>query len=89
MIPEFQFDHCFYSLNPENLLNDPATQMAEIYARCQDFLRLNTRPNIGLTVMVSPRWFFVGVLTQPYCKSPSGNPVYLDGYDFAGLFSLQ
>ena len=89
MIPEFQFDHCFYALNQENLLNDPATQMSEIYNRCSEFLRLSTRPNIGLTVMVSPRWFFVGILTNPYCHSPSGNPVYLDGYDFAGLFSLQ
>ena len=25
MIPEFQFDHCFYQMSPENLMNDPAT----------------------------------------------------------------
>mmetsp|Transcript_15013 Transcript_15013/g.20384 ORF Transcript_15013/g.20384 Transcript_15013/m.20384 type:complete len:89 (+) Transcript_15013:1597-1863(+) len=88
MIPEFNFDHCFYSLNPENLSNDPATQIVEVYIRCSQFLRLETRPDIGLTVLMSPRWFFVGILTQPYCTSPSGNPVYLDGFDFAGLFSL-
>ena len=89
MVPEFQFDHVFYALNQENLLNDPATQMAEIYSRCSEFLRLNTRPNVGITVIVSPRWFFLCILTQPYCSSPSGNPVYLDGFDFAGLVSLQ
>ena len=89
MIPEFQFDHVFYALNQENLLNDPATQMAEIYSRCCEFLRLSTRPNVGITVIVSPRWFFLCILTQPYCQSPSGNPVYLDGFDFAGLVSLQ
>lgn len=38
---------------------------------------------------MTPRWLFLGVLTQPYCESPAGNPVYLDGFDFVGLFSLQ
>ena len=89
MIPEFQFDHCFYELNQENLMHDPATQIGEIYARCSTFLHLNTRPNSGITVMVTPRWFFVGVLHQPYYTTKGGNPVYLDGFDFAGLFSLQ
>ena len=40
MIPEFQFDHCLYQLSSDNLANDPATQMSEIFMRCQDFLRL-------------------------------------------------
>ena len=38
---------------------------------------------------MTPKWFFLGVLTQPYCVSPQGNPVYLDGFDFVGLVSLQ
>lgn len=63
MVPEFKFDHCFYQLNQENLVHDPATQIAEVYARCSGFLQLESRPNLGLTVMVSPRWFFVGILT--------------------------
>ena len=25
MIPEFKFDHCFYTLSREHLVNDPAT----------------------------------------------------------------
>lgn len=89
MIPEFQFDHCFYQLTRENLVNDPATQMSEVYKRAADFLRLNTKPNVGITCIVSPRWMFVGILTQPYAAAPNGNPVYLDGFDFAGLVSLQ
>jgi len=40
MIPEFQFDHCFFQLSEENLVNDPATQIGEVYKRCADFLRL-------------------------------------------------
>jgi len=31
----------------------------------------------------------LGILTQPYATAPNGNPVYLDGFDFAGLISLQ
>ena len=41
------------------------------------------------TVIMSPKWFFVGLLTQPYATAPNGNPCYLDGFDFAGLVSLQ
>jgi len=89
MIPEFQFDHCIYQLTPENFSNDAATQMSEIYLRCASFLHLEDRPNLGVTCMISPRWFFVGILTQPYAAAPNGNPVYLDGFDFAGLVSLQ
>ena len=89
MIPEFQFDHCFYQFSYENLANDPATQLAEVFRRCAAFLRLNTNLNAGITVLMSPRWFFLGVLTQPYTNADNGNPVYLDGFDFAGLFSLQ
>ena len=63
--------------------------MGEIYMRCQEFLRLSTKPDSGITVIISPRWLFLAVLTQPYATAPNGNPVYLDGFDFAGLVSLQ
>ena len=89
MIPEFQFDHVFFQLSRENLMHDPATMVSDVYRRCSDFLHLNTRPNIGVTVIVSPRWFFVGILTKPYATAPNGNPSYLDGFDFTGLVSLQ
>ena len=89
MIPEYQFDHCIYQLQPENMANDPVTQMQEIYARCVHFLRLQSRPNLGVTVIISPRWFFCAILTQPYANAPNGNPVYLDGFDFAGMLSMQ
>ena len=47
------------------------------------------RPDVGVTVMVSPRWVFVGLLTQPYTIATLGTPVYLDGLAYAGLVSLQ
>ena len=52
-------------------------------------MRLKTRPELGFTVIVSNEWVFVGVLTEPYCVSAKGFPVYLDGFSFAGLVSLQ
>ena len=89
MIPEFQFDHCLFQLGPENFVNEPALQFKEIYQRCATFLRFQSRPNIGVTVILTPKWFFMAILTQPYSKAPNGNPAYLDGFDFAGLVSLQ
>jgi hypothetical protein len=63
--------------------------MIELFRRCSDFLRLDTRPDVGITVLISPRWIFVTLLTQPYAKATLGYPVYLDGLAFAGLVSLQ
>ena len=40
-------------------------------------------------MVVTQKWFFCAILTQPYCTAPNGNPVYLDGFDFAGMVSLQ
>jgi len=89
MIPEFTFDHCIYQLSQDNLRQDPATQIAEVYRRCASFLRISTKPNLGVTVLMSPRWFFLCTLSQPYAHADNGHPVYLDGFDFAGLFTLQ
>lgn len=86
MISEYSFDHVCYELS-ESQVNEQGLQFA--YNLCRDFLRLKTRPEVGLTVIVSPKWIFVGVMTQPYCFSAHGYPVYLDGFSFAGLVSLQ
>ena len=89
LIPEFDFEHCIYQLNKENMTSDPTGQVTEVYRRCCDFLRLHTRPDVGVTVLISPRWVFVALLTQPYTHASLGMPVYLDGLAFAGLVSLQ
>ena len=88
MIPEFRFDHAIYPLVPDNYMHDPSTQFTEIFMRCTAFLNLQNRPDSGLTVLVSPKWMCVIPFTQPYCTAPNGNPVYLDGFDFAGLMTL-
>jgi len=54
-----------------------------------NFLRLKQRPDVGLTVIVSPKWMFVGILSNPYTTNSNDCPVFLDGFSFAGLVSLQ
>lgn len=89
LIPEFQFEHCIYSIPTDAIGADPGSFIMDVYRRCSDFLRLATKPDTGLTVLVSPRWLFVTVLTNPYTKTGQGFPVYLDGLAFTGLVSLQ
>ena len=86
MIPEFQFDHCVYPLS-ESVMNEEGLSYA--YSKCANFMRFKTRPDVGLTILITPKWFFCTLLTQPYCNAPDGNPVFMNGLDFCGLFSLQ
>ena len=86
LISEFHFDHVCYEIT-ESVLNE--TGLTYAYNKCRDFLRLKTRPDVGLTTIISPKWIFLGVLTQPYGKTEKGYPVYLDGFSFSGLVSLQ
>jgi hypothetical protein len=53
------------------------------------FLQLRSRQEVGITVIVSPKWMFVGLLTNPYTTNSNGSPVFLDGFSFSGLVSLQ
>lgn len=58
------------------------------YNKCMNFLRLKARPDLGLTCILAPKWMYMSVLSNPYSKT-DGNPIYLDGFSFAGLVSLQ
>lgn len=86
MLPEYQFDHCVYQMSESSLQEEGLTYG---YNKCMNFLRLKQRPDVGLTVLISPKWMFVGVLTAPYCINSNECPVFLDGFSFAGLVSLQ
>lgn len=86
MIPEYPFDHVCYSVS-ESQMTESGLQFA--FNNCRDFLRLKARPELGFTVILTNEWIFVSVLTQPYAMSAHGYPVYLDGFAFAGLVSLQ
>jgi hypothetical protein len=51
-------------------------------------MHLRTRQDLGLTVVITPKWMLLAALTNPYVVSPSGLPAYLDGYAFTGLVNL-
>ena len=86
IIPEFEFDHCFYVLS-ESVINEEGLSYA--YQKIAGFMKFKSRPNVGITVIITTKWFFCGVLTAPYCHTGAGNPVYMSGLDFTGLFSMQ
>ena len=85
MIPDYQFDHAVYMITESKISEEGLTFG---YNKCKGFLRLKQRPDVGLTVLVSPKWMFVGVLSNSYTTNSNGCPVFLDGFSFAGLVSL-
>lgn len=83
-ISEYSFNHVCMPLtitSPDSVLF--------AFNMCRDLLGLKTSPELGFTVIITNEWMFVSVLTQPYGESAHGYPVYLDGFSFAGLVSLQ
>ena len=89
MVPEYQFEHCVYPIAQDAMGTDPGMYAQDIYRKCADFLRLSTRPDVGITAIFSTNWVFVTIITNPYTHTQDGNPVYLDGLSFTGLVSLQ
>ena len=50
---------------------------------------LEDRPDVGLTLVLTSKWMMAAILTAPYTSNSNGCPVYLDGFSFSGLVSLQ
>ena len=86
MIPEFKFEHVIYMLTENNLSCDG---LSYSYQKCANFMHLRTRQDLGLTVIITPKWIMLCALSGPYVVSPSGLPSYLDGLAFTGLVNLQ
>jgi len=43
----------------------------------------------GVTLIVTPVWMFLGVISQPYHVDPVTEiPLYLDGFAYAGIMTL-
>lgn len=63
------------------------------FDKLSTFLGLKNKPDIGLTIIVSPQWIFVATLSQEYhVETKRGErdfPVFLDGFAFAGIMNLQ
>ena len=86
MVPEMGFEHVIYMLT-ENVLSSDGLIYA--YQKCSNFMHLRTRQDLGLTVVVTPKWMMLCALTGPYMVNPAGLPSYLDGFAFMGLVNLQ
>ncbi len=86
MVPEFHFEHVIYMLTESVLSSDG---LIYAYQKCSNFMHLRTKQDLGLTVLVTPKWMMLAVLTAPYLVHPSGLPSYLDGFAFTGLVNLQ
>jgi hypothetical protein len=86
MLPQFKFDHSIYLLTESAL---SAEGLVYAYQKIVTFLQLRGRQHHGLTIVITPKWMFVAVLSDPYVKNAKGIPVYLDGFAFCGLVNLQ
>jgi len=63
------------------------------------FLNLNKKPNVGITLIITPKWMFLSPIENPYhfekeLNIPghdleNGVPVYLDGFAYGGVFNIQ
>jgi hypothetical protein len=86
MLPQFKFDHAIYMLTESSLSSEG---LVYAYQKIVTFMQLRQKQNLGLTIIVTPKWMFVAALTEPYVKNASDIPVYLDGFAFCGLVNLQ
>ena len=59
------------------------------FQKAAALLRLKQRSEVGMTVIISPKWMFVAILTQPYIHSSQNYPAFLDGFAFSGLVNIQ
>lgn len=63
--------------------------MIYAYQKIVNFLQLGKRQQSGLTIVITPKWLFVAVISNPYVTNNRAIPVYLDGFAFCGLVNLQ
>lgn len=44
--------------------------LASTYLKLQAFLKLDQDPDLGVTLLISPKWMFLATIAQPYTKIP-------------------
>jgi len=83
-IEEYNFPHAIAlhdsALKSESLLAE--------YRKCYQYLKLDKHPDVGITIIVTPKWLFVAPLTSPYTEQ-HGMPVYADAYAYLGILNIQ
>lgn len=68
------------------------------YKKLINFLDIASKPDLGLTLVISPNWMFMTTIVGPYhidnsvnipgAELESGLPVYLDGFAYCGIINL-
>ena len=96
LIDEFKFPHVVRQLSPSELNQDG---LFFAYKKMFGFLELQSKRNVGLTLIVAPRWMFLAQIDQPYhfeqdldvpgADLENGIGVYLDGFAYSGILNLQ
>jgi hypothetical protein len=83
-LDEYKFPHAVIihesGLKPETLLQE--------YRKLFTYLKLDQQPDVGLTLIVTPKWMFIAPLVGPYTVY-QGLPVYLDAYAYLGIVNVQ
>ena len=85
VLPEFGFHHVLYQLT-EAVLS--AEGLMYGFTKCATFLKLRDNADLGLTVLISPKWIMLALTKDAYVRTADSTEVYLDGFAFAGLMQL-
>lgn len=96
LIDEFKFPHCVFLLG-KNELNSDGCKFA--YEKMSKFMKLDERPSLGVTIILAQEWMFMAPIETAYhletqldipgAKLEDGVPVYLDGFAYSGILSMQ
>ena len=83
-VDEYKFPHAIIiheaGLKPETLIQE--------YRKLFTYLKLDQQPEVGLTLIVTPKWMFIAPLVGPYTYH-SGLPAFLDAYAYLGIVNIQ
>lgn len=90
LVDEYLFPHAIYKFQQESELAPEGLKYA--FGKIANFLKLSDLQSlhgVGLTIIVTPVWIFVGILNEPYHTDPVTEvPLYHDGFAYAGIFNL-
>ena len=96
LVDEFLFPHAVYQISPTDM-NVEGLQYG--YKKLFNFLGLNQKPDMGITLVVAPQWMFMAHLAGPYHKEKfiqmvgsdkeGGVPIYHDGFAYSGILNIQ
>lgn len=84
-LDEFKFPHGVYIFDGSVLKDDV---LNNAYSKLYMHLTLDNHPDVGITVIITPKWMLLTTLAGPYTQH-RGYPVYTDAYAYCGIFNIQ